>query len=386
MIKTFTAYTSEVDNCELAAEEVVNQLDLGKTMKKNTFGILACNYEFVLSGVAKAVCDALPFNVIGSVTTAQAVNGQEGAMLLTLMMLTSDDVTFETVLTESLKGGYAQAIEKGYKDAASALASAPAFMFALAPFMVENSGDAYAEIMTKVSGGIPCFGTMAVDDTSTFEYCYTIYNGEHYRDRMAMALVCGNVTPRFYLATISGDKILSGSALITSSDGHILKEVNEKPLIEYFENLGLRNASETSYAMTSLPFIVDYNDGTPPVSKVFVGLNEEGHAICAGAMPEGATLRIGVFDKQDVLMTTSQTMDEATKNTDASNILIYSCVARNMSLSGDMLAELELVRDKIKDKFQFMMAYSGGELCPTQINESTAVNRFHNNTFILCVF
>jgi hypothetical protein len=35
------------------------------------------------------------------------------------------------------------------------------------------------------------------------------------------------------------------------------------------------------------------------------------------------------------------------------------------------------------------MAYSGGEICPTLMNANagkTAINRFHNNTFILCMF
>jgi hypothetical protein len=212
-----------------------------------------------------------------------------------------------------------------------------------------------------------------------------IYRGEHYRDRMALILAYGPVNPRFYLATISKDRILNKAALITASEGHILKEVNGRPVVEYFESLGLTKASETSYAMTSLPFMLDYGDGTPPVSKVFIGLNENKYAICAGVMPEGSTLYIGVFDKGDVLFTTGETADEALSGKTPQGMLIYSCISRSMSLGSDLLAELNLVSQKAGET-PFMMAYSGGELCPTRINKGTAVNRFHNNTFIVCTF
>jgi hypothetical protein len=123
------------------------------------------------------------------------------------------------------------------------------------------------------------------------------------------------------------------------------------------------------------------------VSKVFIILSPEKYAICAGAMPEGATLYIGVFDKEDVLFTTGAALDKALEGAEgASGMLLYSCISRNMSLGVDLLAELDLVREKAAGKLPFMMAYSGGEICPTQVTEAKAINRFHNNAFIGCIF
>jgi hypothetical protein len=226
-----------------------------------------------------------------------------------------------------------------------------------------------------------------VDDTADFSNCFLLSNGEAYRDRMGMILLYGDLAPKFFIATISRDKILDKAALITKSAGHVLMEVNDRPVVEYFESLGLIKASETSYAMTSLPFMLDYGDGTPSVSRVFIGLTPEKYAICAGAMPEGAILHIGVFDKQDVLITSGGATDHALEDiADASGLLIYSCISRNMSMGSDLLAELELIRDKVGSKLPFMMAYSGGEICPTQMSGGKAVNRFHNNAFIACVY
>ncbi|MDR1100082.1 MAG: FIST C-terminal domain-containing protein [Treponema sp.] len=389
MIKTFSLSTANIDDIEAAVEDIKSQLDPEHKLLKYSVGIAACHYEFVLSGAFKAVCKALPFDVAGTISSAQAINKESGTLLLTLFVLTSDDISFKTVLSDSLKGNPGKTIEESYKNGTAG--ARPAMMFAYAPFMVENSGDEYVNVLTAVSGGVPCFGTLSIDDTADFQECYMLYNGEHYRDRMSMILVYGQIRPKFYLASLSESKLLDRSAVVTSSEGHILKEVNGRPVIEYFENLGLTKASETAYAMTSLPFMLDYMDGTPPVSKVFIGLNESKHAICAGAMPEGSTLYLGVLDKDDVLLTSRKAFQDALKETaEASGILIYSCISRIMALGSDMFAEIEMIQKEAGGKVPFLMAYSGGEICPTRINPdapgNAAVNRFHNNTFILCIF
>ncbi|MDR1904754.1 MAG: FIST C-terminal domain-containing protein [Treponema sp.] len=398
MIRILTASTENIDDTDAAINDIKTQLDMDNKLLKNTVGIIACHYEFANADTVKAVCGALPFDVCGTISPMQGLNDVSANLLLTLMVLTSDDISFKSVLTPPLRGPFppgaetsaAGIIEKTY--AASAQADRkPCLVFVYAPFMPENSGDEYVNVLTRVSGGAPCFGTLAVDDTIDFRECYLLYNGDKYRDRMAMILVYGDLNPRFFLATISKDKFFDKPALITSSQGHILKEVNGRPVTEYFESMGLTKASETSYAMTSLPFMVDYNDGTPPVSKVFISLNENKHAICAGAMPRGSTLYIGVFDKDDVLLTSRKAVQEALKGlSNSSGILIYSCISRNMSLGSELFAEIKLVQKEIGDKLPFLMAYSGGEICPTLIKQSsakdgTAINRFHNNTFILCI-
>ncbi|MDR3145453.1 MAG: FIST C-terminal domain-containing protein, partial [Treponema sp.] len=185
---------------------------------------------------------------------------------------------------------------------------------------------------------------------------------------------------------ISENKLIDRAALITSSEGHILKELNGRPVVEFFEDLGLTKASETSYAMTSLPFMLDYGDGTPMVSKVFIGLNEQKHAICAGAMPEGSTLYMGVFDKGDVLLTSGKLIGQALREMEESSVILgYSCISRSMSLGSDLFAEVDLLRGEIAGKVPALLAYSGGEICPTRINDASAINRFHNNTIILCI-
>ena len=47
MIKTLTAQTHEIDDVELAVSEILEQLNVGEKLLKNTVGILTCYTEFI---------------------------------------------------------------------------------------------------------------------------------------------------------------------------------------------------------------------------------------------------------------------------------------------------------------------------------------------------
>ena len=384
MIKSFTAYTAELDDGALAADQISAQLNEQGGFLKHTIGIVACHYEFIHSGVFRSICDALPFEVVGTTSSVQSVPEHSGPLLLTLTVLTSDDVEFVKTITPSLYEQPAREIAEQYKLVCRA--EKPALILVFAPFIMQNCGDDYVNVLTEVSGGAPCFGTLAVDDTLDFANCFMLADGEHYRDSMALVMMYGPVNPRFYVANISESKMLEKSAVVTKSAGPVLMMVNQRPVIDYFKDLGLVQASETQYAMSTLPFLLDYNDGSPKVSKIFVTLTPEKYAICAGAMPEGSTLYMATADKEDVLFTTGEAMDLALADMEgASLMLIYSCVSRAMTLGADQHKELELVEKKLAGRLPYMMANSGGEICPTQLSAGKAINRFHNNAFIACL-
>jgi hypothetical protein len=383
-IRTLTAYTTELDDEKSAIEQICSRLGSLDGLMKNTVGIIACHYEYVLSGIYKAICEALPFEVFGTISSAQSVSGESGSLLLTLTVMTSNDVEFVTVLTPSLMTEPGQVIADSYKSACRA--EKPALALTFAPFILQNSGDDYVNVLTEASGGVPCFGTLAVDDTPDFANCFMLANGEHYRDRMAMILIYGDVHPRFFVANISENRILEKNAVVTKSAGPVLMEVNGRPVIDYFKDLGLVKASETHYAMSTLPFLLDYNDGTPKVSKIFVALTPEKYAICAGSMPQGSILYMAKTDRDDVMLTTGEAVGAILKEIDdASVLLVYSCISRSITLGVEQFREMEMINRKIGEKLPFMTANSGGEICPTQISEGMAINRFHNNAFIACL-
>ena len=386
MIKTFVASTAEVDDVEAAVEEILSQINPGNGLLKNSVGIISCHYEFIDSGIVKAVCDALPFDLAGSITWMLSVENQTDTFMMSIMVLTSDDVEFETVLTPPIIESPGEVIAESYKAAASKRNDKPGLIFAFAPFMPLNSGDEYVDVISQVSGGVPCFGTLAIDDTVDFEHCFVLYNGRHYPDRMAMILAYGNISPKFYIANISSGNALDKSAIVTKSMGHVIMEVNGRSVDEFFEDLGLAKAVETDYAMTSLPFLLDYNDGTPKVSKIFIAMTPERYALCAGAVPEGCLLQVVPSDRADVMLTTEQAIEQILQDIEgASGLLIYSCVARSMALGAGQFDEMLMLNEKIGSRLPYAMMCSGGEMSPTQVVDGVATNRFHNNAFVACL-
>ena len=102
MLKCASAYTYEIDDPEAAFKEIKAQLDEKITLLEHTVGIIMCHPEFVGSGVLKHISEQLPFDSAGATTSSQAVNGEAGELILTIFVMTSDDVWFRTGVTGDL--------------------------------------------------------------------------------------------------------------------------------------------------------------------------------------------------------------------------------------------------------------------------------------------
>ena len=102
-------------------------------------------------------------------------------------------------------------------------------------------------------------------------------------------------------------------------------------------------------------------------------------------MPVGLTLSIGAMNHDDVVTTTAETVEAALAAKKNSAMLMFSCIGRNLALGFDTMAEMECVISHMGDKVPFLMAYSGGEVGPMPYANGY-YNRFHNNTFVACIF
>lgn len=387
MIKTYTAYTYESEDIELAVSEIKAQLDTDKNILINTVGVISCHYEFVVSGVLKAVCNALPFDTIGSVSTVQSIGEHTANKLFTIMVITSDTVDFENVLTPSLEKNANRFITEYYKEAAIGKYGRPSLILTYAPFMLKSSADEYIDALSKASYGAPCFGTFAIDDSNGFTSGNVIFNGEHYSDRMVMSLFFGSVKPKFYIANISPDRLMGEGAIVTKSLGHTVMEVNNLPVYEFLKELNLIKTNDGTSAIDPFPFFLDYHDNTPLVAKIFLELTPEHHAVCAGTVPEKCTIYAAINEREDIMKTTGEVLDKMVKDAEnARGLLIYTCGTRFMAMSNDFFGEVRLVYSKLGGNLPLLISSAGGEFCPTTMLNEKSINRFHNNSFVACMF
>jgi hypothetical protein len=390
MIRSATLYTYELDDPAIAAAEITAQLPAFELLT-HTAGILMCDTEFIYSGAYSAVCAALPFDAVGTTTMTQAVNGEAGMLMLTVMLLTSDDVFFEVGYTESIPpgGDIAGPSEAAFESAAAKLPSAPKLILVFPPLILENAGDQYIDAFESFCPNTPIFGTLAIDDSITFENCYTFHNGDKSQDKVAFILAAGNVTPRFFMATIADENRLPYTGEITKSERHIVQEVNNVRTSEYFESIGFAKDGKLDVGLQFVPFLIDLRnradrDGIPVV-RAMVYFDENGYGVCRGYVDQGSVFTLTNPNGDDVFKSSSELIDRLCAVPDRQATIIFSCVVRRMSFGMEPLRETEMAVQKLSGGSPFMLAYAGGEICPTSSNERGITNRFHNYSIIACV-
>lgn len=386
MIEMRTACTMEIDDAQQAVAEILEQLDLAQGLKANSVGIINCYSDAVDTGVFQAVSECLPCDCVGFTTLGLAADDVAASIMLTVSILTSDEVSFAAVATESLLEEQEQPIYEAYQRGLEQLGVDRAdFMLAYLPLIGHVDGELLVNTLDRVTGGVPVFGSVAIDHNDDYHTSKVFYNGSAGNLAMSLILMSGPVSPRFYVETVPDHKIQKQKAIITRSHNNIVYEVNGMSFLEYIKTLGLSEGDGMEGAAV-IPIIVDYNDGTRPVARVIYSITEDGAAVCGGAMPENATLAIGSIDYDDVAVTAEQKAREIAAVPESSGALIYPCLSRLLVLCPDMESELAAVSDILKATVPYQMAYSGGEVCPLYAAGGGTVNRFHNFTFVACLF
>lgn len=378
MIKMLTAYTLEADEPEFALEEILELLDLENEALKYSAGFLFFHPDFLGTGVARHIATSLPFEVVGATTVCNLIEGQRDLAGLTVSVLTSDTIEFTA---SSLPGCQTyEEIVQVYKDCVGDRTDTPSLIF---PFATSAIGDNAVRILDELTGGkTPLFGTNAVDNTADSSQAIALHNGTIFHEGLVLLAAWGEIKTKFHFSEINDDLIQKQRAVITKSDGHIIMSINDISPAEYLASIGI-DREQASGNLHSIPFIVDLQDGTAPVARVFYDLTPEGHIVTGAVMPENATLTVGMLEKNDIIRLTNEAMDTALNSGKSSGMLLFPCVSHFWALEDMPYA---LIQDKLDGKIPYHVFYSGGEICPVYDEDGKMFNRFHSFTCVSLSF
>jgi len=389
MIKCASVYTYEMDNHQIALAEIKAQLDEKITLLEHSVGIVMCYTEFINTGVLKYLCDNLPFDVVGVTTASQAVNSEHGELILTMFVITADDVWFKAGATECLAEGIAGPTRTAYHQAAQGAADLPGLALVFPPLILKYAADDYVDIWEELIPHTPLFGTLAIDDTISFEGSETIYNGFTSKTAMSFVLCYGNIHPRFSVAVLPEDNIMPYKAEVTRANGPFVHEINNRNAYQYFAELGFASDGAPTESFLFVPFMIDLRkrddyDGIP-VLRGLSSFMEDGTAIFRGNVDENSIFNLSSFSDRDVISTTLLQVEKVNSLPDVNGVLSFSCIIRRMVLGINPYLELETFQDNMDSQTPFMMGYAGGEICPTSVREGIPVNRFHNYSFVTLI-
>ena len=388
MLKCASVHTYEIDDPEVALAEILSQLDRKILLLEHTVGIVMCHPEFISSGTLQYICTKLPFDIAGMTTAVQAVNGEAGELILTLFIMTADDVYFITDVTQGLNENIDASIRSAAEKSKSVYAQAPRLALVFTPCMTTYSGDTYIKVWQENIPNVPIFGAVATDDTRTYESSETICKGECYKTEMSYVLCCGNLNPRFIVGTFPYERAMPHKGEITKSIGSLVYEINNINAYQYFESIGFTNNGVLAENYIFVPFAIDQKkradyDGIP-VIRSLNAFTQDGTAVFLGDVDEGSTFSLLTSEPDDVLSVTREKVEQINDIPDVNGILMFPCIARRMmTMRAAPLVELENIRDTMREDIPFMTGYAGGEFSPTLVKDGIPTNRYHNYSLII---
>jgi len=371
-----SAYTTEIDEINDAYDEIIKQIDLNN-LDTHSVGILYCHPEFAESGVATAICDRLPFDVIGMTVAAVAGNGSLGTYGLSLCVLTGNDISFKSIYTDPFTAEDFEAkIDTAYQQARASMAQDPAFIISCFPMMNELMGYRMLDAMDKSCAGLPIYGGVCYGINFGNEKSCTLFNNQSSPNAIGMILVNGNVQPEFKAMALPDRYTRHDRAVITESEGPILRKVNDMPMLDYLSSVGYT-------VQTGAPIMVYYEGNDKPIALSIYMTFEDGSILCGGECPVGAAIALGDISREVVLETSNESIKYITEAQGKNAAIIVPCSVRYFALYPESDEEMQLTADALK--IPYIMGYTGGELCPVADKNGVLRNRFHNFTYTSCL-
>jgi hypothetical protein len=377
MIRTLTAYSLEPDDVDTAVNDILRQLNPAENLLKNSAGLLFCYVDFIRTGMVKALCDRLPFDVIGCTTQGIATADAADEVMLALMVLTSDTVQFATGFSEPIETDIENRIYRLYERTSASSPGQPSLMFVFQPLLPGFTGDLAINILDRLACGAPLFGSVAFDVDTKVRSPMTIHNGAASLNRLALMLLYGDIAPNFFLDSIPERIISNQKAVITAASGNRLIGLDNMSAAAYMEKTGLLSANNLVQSLFAFPLLVDPHDGSKPKPLTSYDVGQDGSLICSAPVPAGATLNI-CFPTSDLVLGTAVDITAAVrKQNSVSGLLMFSCVSRSVMLP-DPKIEMETIQEQLRGfPAPYLFVYSGGEICPRRGKNGEMHNGFH---------
>jgi hypothetical protein len=400
-MRSITAVTFELDDVKHAVGELMEQVNKLGGLGKNSFGFLFCDAEALHDEFLREAAEGFPFEFVGSTSIAN-FDTENGSQMLstTLLVLTGDDVSFSSSLTDTLTMENIESeLVSAYERAHSELGEDAKMIFLVPPFNDMTPLDSYVSILSDISGNIPIFGGLPSSNVAEGDILM-FAGGQAFNDRAAIVLLGGNVRPIFSVKNVLSSFSVTKHT-ITDVDKNVVFKVDGIPFIDYLRSVGLSVdeliAQKDLAVYVSTPLIVNLNvndvdDGIPVVRTIKKLEPADGSGILFGAISNNSKISIASMQRSDIQESAKALMDDITKKISESSgdgyeystLLCISCGGRYMVMADDKNIEGDILTERLPKGMTLAGFYAYGEICPTAILDGKAANRVHNESIVIC--
>ncbi len=395
-MRATVVYTDEIDDLDAAAEALLAQAR-GFALAQNSMAVLFAEEDADYPALYERLSREWSFPVIGCTAMAM-LTGREGYCRsgVTALLLTADDCRFSVGITGELrKEDYKEELARLYRELAAQHTSEVKLGLCYIGVEVKEqvlSGWNLLATLSELAGGLPIYGGAASDNLSFAGY-HVFCNGRMVRNGVVLALVSGNVSPRFVRVN-SVEHTASFSYEITRAEGNVVYRLGDGSFAEALKKEHMEvDREDVMSAYILSPFVVTVDPGNGDrveVTRILASLDPEtGAGTFQGVMPEGATLSIGLLTRGDVCRTVEKAFAQifaelARKEGECAALLCTSCAARFLALMNDPSAEAETYLGRLPEGVPLAGYYAYGECCPVRGGETgKEYNMFHNFTFTI---
>jgi len=393
MIKSYAIMTTEVDDADEAVRQMAGQV-ASLDLLKNTMGIVTAHPEFVSSGIYGRIVKTLTFPTVGATSISHCVSCAVDSYMLSVLVLTSDDCSFSCGVSAPvpMTGEAAGLTRDCYNELRGSLPDEPKLALIYAPFLNNEPccQSQYISTISEINKNVPVFGAIANDDhvgSLALTSARVLCGGEVYKDRLALALISGNISPKFYIDSVMEDAVIMPNiGTITASNGNILQEINNVKAVDFLREVGYLSVSgaldSSNKGLLSSVVILRLNDGAA-ISRIPTHV-EGDSLVCGGQLVNGSVLSVAFNTKESVIETAKRTMSSIKKECGIGTAIVHSCLGRRYGLLNEPMRELELISEILNGGFSYTATYANGEFCPT--GGAKITNQEHNQTLVVCVF
>lgn len=401
-MKSIYAYTEEIDDLELAVQELKQQIEEKGPLFENSCAIVNCDYDTDVEKLVRLLKECFDFPILGC-TAISVLNKEQGHtdMCISMIVMTADDCFFQIGMTEEMHtAADLFQVDDCFIKLHNALPKREKVILLYAPLWEEIVADDVNDRLSAISGGdVPIYGGVASDNWS-FHKGMVFCDGKVSYCGAVMLLISGNVRP-ITMVEHSMGAMTDFKCTVTMSEGKKVFSLNNNDIINVLRSAGLESNKEVVVTtFCSTPFLCTRAtaDGDEiDLLKMLYKLNYDEHSgTFLGNVQAGNKLSMGFMSREDVEISVQIAIekvldsiwDEENKGDyKYSTMFCTSCAARYNIIVADKQIEARSYQGKVPEHINVFGYYSYGEYCPVQGKVyGKKYNETHNETFAILAF